>query len=156
MLMQDKNGKEIKTGDIVRIEGGYFKADNGTFVVTRSPGDPSWMGKDYCLKKCKKSGEESKSKHSTAFWPLMVTVNSYDKRMVARQHNAEHAKIEIVGAVEIYDLLIKQVVGLNDHEYRELVPAKRYRELLAYERTTVEVLNIYNAEKASAATLAQS
>ena len=31
MKMTDKNGKEIKTGDIVKIEGGYFKRDNGTF-----------------------------------------------------------------------------------------------------------------------------
>lgn len=45
----DKNGKEIKTGDIVKIEGGYFKADNGLFRVEHAPGDPNWLGKDWCL-----------------------------------------------------------------------------------------------------------
>jgi len=75
----DKNGKEIKTGDIVRIEGGYFKSDNGTFIVKHSPGDPNWNGSDYCLTKCNKKGEESNTKYSTAFWPLIVTINNREK-----------------------------------------------------------------------------
>ena len=49
--MLDKNGVEIRTGCIVEITGAYFKNDNGLYFVQRSPGDPSWCGKDYCAKK---------------------------------------------------------------------------------------------------------
>lgn len=94
--MLDKNGKELKTGCIVKIEGGYFKADNGTFLVKHSPGDENWMGSDYCLRKCNKKGEESNTKYSTAFWPLMVTVSSREKRIAAKEHNKANAQIEIL------------------------------------------------------------
>lgn len=141
MLKTDKNGKEIKTGDIVKIEGGYFKADNGTFLVKHSPGDPSWSGSDYSLKKCNKKGKESQSKYSTAFWPLMVTVNSRDKRIEAKQHNAEHATIEVIGAVKVYDLNVKQRRGWNDYEYREIATEERYNELLTYNYTEIEILS---------------
>ena len=40
--MFDKNGHEIKTGDIVEITGAYFKNDNGLYFVDNSPGDPNW------------------------------------------------------------------------------------------------------------------
>lgn len=92
----DKNGKKIKKGDIVKIEGGYFKSDNGIFRVEHAPGDPNWLGKDWCLYKINKNGTESKSKYKTAFWPLMITTNSYQKCCEAKQHNAEHATIEVI------------------------------------------------------------
>ena len=38
--MVDKNGVEMKTGDIVRVSGAYFKNDNGLWFIERSPGDP--------------------------------------------------------------------------------------------------------------------
>lgn len=96
----DKNGKEIKTGDTVRIEGGYFKADNGLFRVVHSPGDENWVGKDWCLYRINRDGSESKSKYKTAFWPLMPTVSSCFKRSEARQHNAERATIEVIQGVK--------------------------------------------------------
>jgi len=136
----DKNGKQIKTGDIVKIEGGYFKSDNGTFVVKHSPGDPQWNGSDYSLRKCNKKGEESDAKYTVAFWPLMVTTNSYQKRVEAKAHNKEHATIEIIGSVKIYNLLVKEVRGWNDYEYKELATEKRYNELLTYQHTKVEIL----------------
>jgi len=40
----------MKKGDIVRITGGYFKSDNGLYMVEFAPGDPEWVGRDYCLK----------------------------------------------------------------------------------------------------------
>ena len=36
--MLDKNGIEMKTGMIVQISGAYFKNDNGTYYIDRSPG----------------------------------------------------------------------------------------------------------------------
>lgn len=140
MLRTDKNGKQIKTGDIVKIEGGYFKADNGTFLVKCSPGDPNWNGSEYSLRKCNKKGEESNAKYSISFWPLMITINSYDKRLEAKRHNAEHATIEVIGSVKIYELNVKQSRGWNDYEYRELATESRYKELLTYSHTKVEVI----------------
>lgn len=94
----DKNGKLIKTGDLVRIEGGYFKADNGLFRVKHSPGDKNWLGNNWCLHRANKDGSPSKGKYATAFWPLMVTTNSYDKRHAAKAHNKEHATIEVIAS----------------------------------------------------------
>jgi len=140
-MNMDKNGKEIKTGHIVKIEGGFFKADNGTFLVKHAPGDPSWSGSDYCLTKCNKKGVESEAKYATAFWPLMITVSSSEKRIAAKQHNKEHATIEIIGSVKVYELNVKQTRGWNDYETREIATEKRYQELLTYKYTKVEIVS---------------
>lgn len=139
--MLDKNGKEIKTGDIVKIEGGYFKADNGTFLVKHSPGDPNWSGSDYGLTKCNKKGVESEAKYATAFWPLMVTTNSREKRYAAKQHNKDHATIEIIGSVKVYELMVKQIGCCDEYEHKEIATEKRYNELLAYRNTKIEIIS---------------
>ena len=94
--MKDKNGKEIKHGDTVKIENGYFKADNGTFQIVHAPGDNDWSGNDYCLYRLNKNGSISNSKYNIAFWPLMVTVSSFRQRCEAKQHNAQYATIEVL------------------------------------------------------------
>lgn len=99
--MLDKNGSQIKKSDVVKIEGGYFKADNGIFKVEHAPGDENWCGSDYCLYRMNKNGTVSESKYKTAFWPLMITVSSYEKRCEARQHNKDNATIEIMQSYEI-------------------------------------------------------
>jgi len=86
----------MKTGDIVKIQGGYFKSDNGIFKIIHSPGDKNWSGKDWCLYRCNKDLSISKSKYKTAFWPLMITISSNQKYLLARKHNLEHATIEII------------------------------------------------------------
>lgn len=98
--MTDKNGKAMKTGDIVKIEGGYFKADNGLFKIMHSPGDNNWSGKDYSLQRLNKDYSFSESKYKVAFFPLMVTTNSYEKRIAAKAHNREHATIEVIVSAE--------------------------------------------------------
>ena len=55
LKMKEKNGIEMKTGDIVEISGAYFKNDNGLYFIEYSPGDPSWSGLDYCLKRISKT-----------------------------------------------------------------------------------------------------
>lgn len=57
--MVDKNGVEMKTGDIVRVSGAYFKNDNGLWFIERSPGDPSWCGGSYSLMKLKRNGSRN-------------------------------------------------------------------------------------------------
>ena len=140
MKMTDKNGKEIKTGSIVKIEGGYFKRDNGLFLVTRSPGDPSWSDNGYCLHKCNKKGEESKAGNSTAFWPLMVTVSGREKRIEAHEHNEAHATIEVVGETKVYKVHVKQDMGWSEHEYDMIATENEYQEMLTWKFTKVKVL----------------
>lgn len=94
--MLDKNGIEIKTGDIVKIEGAFFKNDNGIYFVDRSPKDPSWSGNAYSLKKISKTGRISKSKYSICFWPISVFVNDRFKRKEALEYNSQNATIEII------------------------------------------------------------
>lgn len=97
--MTDKNGKEIRTGMIVRITGAYFKNDNGTYFVACSPGDPTWSGSDYSLMKICKNGRISTAKHNLCFWPISVFVSDRHKRMLAKTHNAENAEIEIIDTI---------------------------------------------------------
>ena len=66
------------------------------WVVEHAPGDEDWLGSDYCLHKLNKDGSRSKSKYNICFWPLMVTVNSWEKRIAAKEHNAKYAEIEVV------------------------------------------------------------
>lgn len=106
--MLDKNGIEMRTGDIVRISGAYFKNDNGLYVIDHAPGDPSWSGRDYGLKKILRNGNLSRAKYSTCFWPLKAFTNDRYKNACAKEHNAEHATIEVVygipkaGRIELF------------------------------------------------------
>lgn len=94
--MTDKNGIEIKTGDIVEITGAYFKNDNGLYYVENSPGNPSWCGSDHSLKKVSKKGKISTAKHNLCFWPIGIFVSDRFKAAEARRWNSEHAQIEIM------------------------------------------------------------
>lgn len=96
MLMEDKNGVEIKNGDLVRITGAYFKNANGLWRVEHAPGDKNWCGHDYCLKRVNKDGTDSKRKDNICFWPIATFVNSAFKRTEARLHNEKYAQIEVL------------------------------------------------------------
>ncbi len=93
--MLDKNGVEIKTGQIVEITGAYFKNDNGLYFVTRSPGDPGWCGSDHSLTKISKAGKISKAKYNLCFWPIVSVVSDRWKTAEANAWNKEHAQIEV-------------------------------------------------------------
>ncbi len=94
--MLDKNGVEIRTGSIVRTSGAYFKTDNALWLVTNSPGDPSWSGSDHALVKISKAGKISVSKYRVGFWPILTCTNSMSLRHDANGWNAAHAEIEVV------------------------------------------------------------
>ena len=143
--MMDKNGKELKTGQIVKIEGGYFKSDNGIFLVGNSPNDPNWLGSDYSLRKCNKHGVESKNKYAVAFFPLMVTVSSREKRLLAREHNAKNATIEVIGEVKTYKVKITEVRWYHGKvESSRIVTEAEYNELMfrveSEKNFTVEII----------------
>lgn len=97
--MLDRNGKEIRTGMIVRITGAYFKNDNGTYFVAHSPGDPTWCGSDYSLTKICRNGRISTAKYNLCFWPISTYVNSRSKRELANEHNKKYAEIEIIDTI---------------------------------------------------------
>lgn len=94
--MVDKNGVEMKTGDVVLISGAFFKNDNGLWFIERSPGDPSWCGSSYSLTKLKRNGQPSTAKYNLCSWPIAIFTNSWAKRNEAHAWNAEHAEIEVV------------------------------------------------------------
>ena len=94
-MMLDKNGVEIRTGCIVEITGAFFKNDNGLYFVQHSPGDPSWCGRDYSLKKIGKTGKISKAKYNICFWPICSCVSDRWKTAEANAWNKEHAQIEV-------------------------------------------------------------
>lgn len=98
--MLDRNGTEMRTGDIVRIENAFFKNDNGLFFVEHSPGDPSWIGSGHCLRKIGKTGKLSEAKYSTCFWPLVAYVSDRTKAALAREWNMQYATIEVVHDVD--------------------------------------------------------
>ena len=95
--MKDRNGTEIRRGDIVEVSGAFFKCDNGRWVVKRVPGDADWCGLDCSLHRLNKNGTESRAKGRVGFWPILVTVSDPAKRAAAKAHNEANATIEVVG-----------------------------------------------------------
>lgn len=94
--MLDKNGVEIKSGDTVRIEGGYFQNDNGQFKVLRSPGDVGWLGGYYSLQRQNLDGSLSRRRYNLGSWPIAIYCSDHWKRCKAMEWNAEHATIEVI------------------------------------------------------------
>lgn len=99
-LMKDKNGRTMRTGDIVKIENAYFKNDNGYYFIAHSPGDASWSGLDYSLKKIGKRGKISTAKYNLALWPLSSYCTDPRKNWAADEHNKDNATIEIVDCID--------------------------------------------------------
>lgn len=98
-MMKDKNGKEMRTGDIVKVSGAYTKRHNGYFVIEHTPGDVSWLGEDYSLQRLKKNGEYSNGSYTTQFWPLSYFSNNKTHNELAYEHDSKNATIEIVGNI---------------------------------------------------------
>lgn len=96
MTYFDINNRAIRTGDLVVIRNAYNKSANGLHLVTRTPGDPSWNGRELSLLHITKAGIVSKGKYAVNDWPLHSYVTGWEKRRIADGWNAEHATIEIV------------------------------------------------------------
>lgn len=96
--MFDSKNREIRTGDIVQVSGGYFKTSNGLFFVSNLDTEKSLW-----LHRLKKNGEICvSSASSTQNWPLKSYCSDSRKNAEAKKHNAEHAQIEIVDNVNTY------------------------------------------------------
>lgn len=103
--MIDKNGIEMKTGDIVKVDGAFFNNDNGYYFIAHTPGDPTWCGRDYSLKKIGKRGKISTAKSSIAFWPLKSFCSDKMKNYMADEHNGKNASIEIINDIDRADVV---------------------------------------------------
>lgn len=146
--MTDKNGREIHTGDVVRISNAFFKTDNGLYFVDNSPGDVSWYGYDYSLFRINQNGTLSKSKRSVGFWPIFVTVSDRFKTLEARAWNKAHAEIEIVDNVdrkyirEHFEIKTEQMKNLIDAEIwqygRDSKVVERDRKIMAHYKNVAE------------------
>ena len=116
--MTDKNGVEIKTGDIVRISDAYFESDNGIYFVANSPGDCNWSGDDYCLYKIGKRGKFNIGRCKTGlglgFWPIYVSVKNHKMQIEADEWNKKYAKIEVIDGVPL-----QGVIGFFNHKILE-------------------------------------
>lgn len=122
--MFDKNGREIKSGDVVRISNAYFKNDNHLYYVDHVPGDPNWCGSDICLKKISKAGKISTAKYNICFWPIKAYVSDPWKCAEANEWNKENAEIELVEGVnnkEIVALFKEEADGFNEMYKREVL-----------------------------------
>ena len=97
--MTDKNGIEIKTGDVVEITGAYFKNDNGLYFVSRSAGDAGWCGNYHSLHKISKTGKISKASGASRSWPIAIYTNDYMKRIEGNAWNEEHAAVEVKAGI---------------------------------------------------------
>lgn len=97
--MLDKNGIEIKTGDVAEITGAYFKGDNGLYYVDRSAGDAGWSGSYHSLHKITKAGKISAASGASRSWPLSIYTSDYAKRIEGKAWNKEHATIEVKAGI---------------------------------------------------------
>lgn len=147
-LMQDKNGRTMRTGDIVKIENAYFKNDNGYYFIDRSPGDASWLGSDYSLHKIGKRGKISTAKYNIAFWPLSSYCSDQRKNAEAHEHNKKYATIEVVFDVDRSEVIahFEQEAQHSEEQAKtwawrfgeDSETAQKEKNIAAYHRATVE------------------
>ena len=144
-ILTDKNGREMKTGDIVKIENAFFKNDNGYYFIDRTPGDRSWTGSDYSLKKISKSGKISTAARNIAFWPLWACTNNHDKNAAAREHNKQFATIEIIDDISRAEVVAHFEQEASDQAETAKVYSYRYGEAAEVTKSTFELSAFFKA-----------
>lgn len=126
--MKDKNDVQIKAGDIVRIEGAFFKNDNGLYYVEQDGTNKAYCGGDsLTLYKICKNGKLSTAKYNICFFPIISTVSDHTKTAQANAWNKEHATIEIV-----YNVDNSRVIERFEEEARRAKEAADYYKLRGY------------------------
>lgn len=130
MMMQAEN-MGLKTGDVVRISGAYFKNDNGFWFVDRTPGDCNWCGSDWSLKRLCKNGKVSTGKNNLAFWPLKSYCSDRMKNALANDWNLEHAKIEKVPGFPLFGVI--EHFQEEEKKTADYIEWNRWRSLGVYD-----------------------
>ena len=104
--MLDKNGKEIKAGDIVKVSGAYFKKDNGLYFVEQDGTNEAYMSHDeITIYKINRNGKISTGKYNLNFFPLNHYCSDRRKNAEAYEHDKKHCTIEIVDGVDRTEVL---------------------------------------------------
>ena len=124
MTMLDKYGKELRTGDLVRVSNAYFKSANGLFFVRHSPGDPDWSGDDFSLRRIKKNGELTDGPKKVEFWPLKSYCSDSTKNALAREWNEKNAEIEIITSGISRKFVGKHFAEKADNTYHYMTDAR--------------------------------
>jgi len=127
-ILTDKNGREMRTGNIVKVENAYFKNDNGYYYIAHTPGDITWCGNDYSLKKICQNGKISQASHTVAFWPLSAFCNDRAKNQAAREHNKQYATIEIIDTIDNSEVIAEFEREANAHAETAKTYSYRYGE----------------------------
>lgn len=126
--MKDNNDVQIKAGDIVKIEGAFFKNDNGLYYVEQDGTNKTYCGGDsLTLYKICKNGKLSTAKYNICFFPIRSTVSDYVKTAQANAWNKEHATIEVV-----YNVDNSNVIERFEEEARRAKEASDYYKLRGY------------------------
>lgn len=97
--MVDKNGIELRLGDIVKTSGTYFTSDSGYWFVSSVSWDSVW------LRKIGKRGNISSSRNSTGSWPPSYYCSDSSKNHAAWEHDKDHAEIELVRDIPAFAVL---------------------------------------------------
>lgn len=110
--MLDKNGREINTGDIVRVENGFFKSSNGLFFVESEYKNSLW------LVKIAKNGKISVNSKASQSWPLKSYCSDRIKNHEASAHNKERATIEVTEGINTFYIVQRFQESLNTAKKR--------------------------------------
>lgn len=134
-VMKDKNDVQIKAGDIVKIEGAFFKNDNGLYYVEQDGTNKAYCGGDsLTLYKICKNGKLSTAKYNICFFPIRSTVSDYVKTAQANAWNKEHATIEVV-----YNVDNSTVIERFEEEARRAKEASDYYKLRGYSESYTKI-----------------
>lgn len=102
--MLDRNNREIRTGDFVKISGAYFATNNGLWLVTNGndrPGDPD--GGSVWLDKVKKNGELCVERAGTTIClPLSYYCSDWKKNRAAREHDRDNLRYEVIDGIPTF------------------------------------------------------
>lgn len=124
--MKDKNGIEIQVGDVLQIRNTYFKADSGYFFVTNTEND----GLD--LHRTGKRGHINNGAGSVRSWPLNYFGWDAKKNAAAKTHDREHAEIEIVHNIPLWE--IRDYFTAQVAQYQERAAELNHKGTDAIER----------------------
>lgn len=118
----DKNGRRIHVGDIVKIEGAYFKKANAYFYVEVDDETPCCSGNHLHLHKIGKTGKVSTAKDHLEFWPLMNFTNRLLDLRPIEETNAR-ATIEIVDNIKNTEVVqtMKDKIKMYENLVKDLV-----------------------------------
>ena len=75
-----------------------------------------------------------------AFYPLMVTTNNREQKIIAKEHNKKNSSIEILGSVKTYKIKTVTVSCCNEVEKISYVTESELNDLTPDHNFRIEIL----------------